>query len=303
MIAGSASAVTVTSPRTDHLRAAPLAVNLSSADPTSTVVLMIDGRAVGVRPALPGQRLDFGTFGLPIGPHTAAALLRSRTGVIRSASLPIRIWAQPFAASLVTPAPGSYVGRYVNATVRTGLHTTAVQVYVNGRFVRTVAVRENSLQSIGSLTLDAGVNTIQLVATNPSSYTRSSFTITRLDYPWPTCIIIDKSDFKLYWVRDGVLVKTYPIAIGKAGTPTPVGIWKVGMKHITSWGSVYGPRKLRLYRKTASGFVYTAYAIHGTNQEWVIGTMASHGCIRMYNRDVLELYPQVAIGTMVQTRQ
>ena len=32
-----------------------------------------------------------------------------------------------------------------------------------------------------------------------------------------------------------------------------------------------------------------------------IGTMASHGCIRMYNRDVLELWPQVPIGTYVVT--
>jgi lipoprotein-anchoring transpeptidase ErfK/SrfK len=50
-------------------------------------------------------------------------------------------------------------------------------------------------------------------------------------------------------------------------------------------------------------YVFTAYAIHGTNQEWVIGTQASHGCIRMYNRDVRELFPQVPLGTMVITRE
>lgn len=278
-------------------------MSMASTDPTCTAVLLIDGNAVGVRPAVPGQRLDFGSFSLPIGSHTAAALLRSRDGTVRSPAIPIRIWAQPTAASLVSPAPDSYNARYVAGTIKTGLHTTSVQVFVNGRFIRTVAVTENALNQIGTLTLDAGLNTIQIVAMNPTSYTKSSFQVTRLDFPWPTCIIIDKSDFKLYWVRNGVLVKTYPIAIGKPGTATPVGIWKVGMKHITSWGSVYGPRKLRLYRQTSSGFVYTAYAVHGTNQEWVIGTMASHGCIRMYNKDVLELYPQVPIGTMVQTRQ
>lgn len=299
----SAAAVTVSSSKVDHLRAADLAISLSSTDPTCTAILLIDGKAVGVRPALPGQRLDFGFFSLPLGTHTAAALLRSREGVVRSPATAVRIWAQPTAATLVSPVPGSYAAKYVAGAVKTGLHTTAVDVFVNGRFIRNVAVKENALVQIGTLTLDAGLNTVDLVARNPTSYTKSSFKVTRLDYPWPTCIIIDKSDFRLYWVRNGVLVKTYPIAIGKPGTPTPVGIWKVGMKHITSWGSVYGPRKLRLYRKTSSGFVYTAYAIHGTNEEWVIGTMASHGCIRMYNRDVLELYPQVPIGTMVQTRQ
>lgn len=302
LLPDAAGAATVTTSKTDHLRTADVQVNLASTDPTCTVVLLIDGKAVGIRPALPGERLDFGSLRLPVGTHTAAALLRSRTGAARTPSIDFRVWEAPGAATLVSPKPGGYAARYVAGAVKTGSQTTYLHIYVNGRFFKRMPVAENVLLDIGTLTLNAGVNTVKLVSANPMTYTTSSFTVTRLDFPWPTCIVIDKSDFKLYWVRDGVLVKTYPIAIGKPGTATPVGIWKVGMKHITSWGSVYGPRKLRLYRKTSSGFVYTAYAIHGTNQEWVIGTMASHGCIRMYNRDVLELYPQVAVGTMVQTR-
>ena len=58
-----------------------------------------------------------------------------------------------------------------------------------------------------------------------------------------------------------------------------------------------------MFRQVGNSYVFTAYAIHGTNQEWVIGTKASHGCIRMYNRQVLELYPQVPLGTMVITRK
>jgi len=49
-------------------------------------------------------------------------------------------------------------------------------------------------------------------------------------------------------------------------------------------------------------FTYTRFLIHGTNQPWVIGTRASGGCIRMYNADVLTLYPEVPLGTMVVTR-
>ena len=33
-------------------------------------------------------------------------------------------------------------------------------------------------------------------------------------------------------------------------------------------------------------FIY----IHGTNQEALLGTPASHGCIRMGNRDIVELF-------------
>ena len=41
------------------------------------------------------------------------------------------------------------------------------------------------------------------------------------------------------------------------------------------------------------------YAIHGTNAPSSIGTFASFGCIRMHNRDVLDLYQRVRVGTKV----
>jgi len=126
-------------------------------------------------------------------------------------------------------------------------------------------------------------------------------------YPWRHYIVVDKSEFRLYWYRDGRLVKTYPVAHGRNGY-TPAAIWRIDSKYITDPGSVYGPRKMRLYRQTkrADGtytYVYTRYLIHGTNNPASIGTMASNGCIRMYNADVLELYPQVPLGTMVVTQE
>jgi lipoprotein-anchoring transpeptidase ErfK/SrfK len=41
------------------------------------------------------------------------------------------------------------------------------------------------------------------------------------------------------------------------------------------------------------------YAIHGTNRPSSVGRFVSHGCIRMYNADVLDLYRRVRIGTPV----
>jgi len=41
------------------------------------------------------------------------------------------------------------------------------------------------------------------------------------------------------------------------------------------------------------------YAIHGTNKEWSIGRAASHGCLRMLNKDIEELYTMVEVGTPV----
>ena len=43
----------------------------------------------------------------------------------------------------------------------------------------------------------------------------------------------------------------------------------------------------------------STYRIHGTDAPWTIGTAVSKGCIRMYNRDVLDLYPRANIGAKV----
>ena len=41
------------------------------------------------------------------------------------------------------------------------------------------------------------------------------------------------------------------------------------------------------------------YAIHGTNAPGTIGGFVSHGCIRMFNPDITDLYGRVGVGTRV----
>ena len=43
----------------------------------------------------------------------------------------------------------------------------------------------------------------------------------------------------------------------------------------------------------------STYRIHGTDAPWTIGTAVSKGCIRMYNQDVLDLYPRASVGAKV----
>jgi lipoprotein-anchoring transpeptidase ErfK/SrfK len=45
------------------------------------------------------------------------------------------------------------------------------------------------------------------------------------------------------------------------------------------------------------------YAIHGTNNEGSIGRFVSHGCIRMHNTDITDLYSRVMVGTRVVVMQ
>lgn len=42
--------------------------------------------------------------------------------------------------------------------------------------------------------------------------------------------------------------------------------------------------------------------IHGTNREDLLGTPASHGCIRMGNDDIVELFPNIRVGATVDMR-
>lgn len=97
---------------------------------------------------------------------------------------------------------------------------------------------------------------------------------------------------KLVLLLQGNKVKVYPIAVGNPVTPTPVGEYQVTYKG-RNWGPSFGPRWIGL------NVPWGYYGIHGTNRPDSIGQHKSHGCIRMRNRDVIELYDLVPVGTKV----
>ncbi|MFA5537406.1 MAG: L,D-transpeptidase [Bacillota bacterium] len=86
----------------------------------------------------------------------------------------------------------------------------------------------------------------------------------------------------------------YPIAIGKASTPTPTGHYQI-IRKVINPGGILGSRWLELSIPSTDG----PYGIHGTTMPWSIGKAASNGCIRMYNEHVEEVFNQVSIGTAV----
>lgn len=217
----------------------------------------------------------------------------------------------PGAPSWVSPA-GGCAAKVADVTLVAGSSTASMTVLLDGVALAAVECTGGATVPIGRVPMHAGLSTFSVIASNAAGETRTcDYVVRRVVYPWPTCIVVDKSDFRLYWIRGDVLVKAYPIAHGKRTTPTPNAVWKVGRKEKTPPRGVYGPRKLRLFRRvtyrTRRGRVvryrYTSYGIHGTNQPWVIGTKASHGCIRLYNSQIMELWPQVPVGTPVLTRQ
>jgi lipoprotein-anchoring transpeptidase ErfK/SrfK len=299
--AASATALDVRSNTRDHLVAADLTVTLASEDPTGTVLIIVDGAVRSATQALPGQVVSLENVDMPSGSHNVVAALRTTEGLSYSDPLRLAIWDAPMPPVMVTPA--GYSGATVPVAVKVGMGTSTLSLRVDGKLIVDRAVAPGSLASMGIAELGPGLHTFEFVASNPVAQTKATFQVRRLDYPWPTCIVIDKSDFRLYWIRDGVLAESYPVAIGKAHTPTPTRVWRIDAKYMTDPVGVYGPRKMRLFQQTSWGYSFTAYGIHGTNEPWVIGTMASHGCIRLNNSDILDLFPQVPLGIMCLTRE
>lgn len=106
-------------------------------------------------------------------------------------------------------------------------------------------------------------------------------------------LIIDLDERVLTVYAGNKVYKKYPVAIGEDHTPSPVGDWKVVHKGY-DWGGGFGTRWLGL------SVPWGIYGIHGTNMPWSIGRAASHGCFRMHNQDVEELFPWVQLGTKVK---
>ncbi|MGI6092156.1 MAG: L,D-transpeptidase family protein [Veillonellaceae bacterium] len=118
-------------------------------------------------------------------------------------------------------------------------------------------------------------------------------------------IVVNLPSRTLEYYQSGNLFSEYPVAIGSAYSPTPLGEFHIIDKVINPWwyppGKDYfvpsGPANPLGYRWL--GFLPT-YGIHGTNIPWSIGRVISNGCIRMYEEDVEELFDLVDYHTPVQ---
>lgn len=144
---------------------------------------------------------------------------------------------------------------------------------------------------------------------------------------------------EMHFVKDGKFIKTYKVSTGKKGIgyiegseKTPCGLLKIRTKVGDNLpigaiirGSKYTGKIAEIERDSVcTGLDYVTtralrlsgleeginkggkkdtYArgifIHGTPDEGLIGTPVSHGCIRMLNADVAELYDQVDKNTYV----
>jgi lipoprotein-anchoring transpeptidase ErfK/SrfK len=129
----------------------------------------------------------------------------------------------------------------------------------------------------------------------------------------PGTIIVRTHERRLYYVTGNGHALKYTVGVGKAGM-TWTGTAYIAGKYIRpAWSP---PEDIRRENPGiadvfpsgsprnpmgAAALVLDRgeYAIHGTNAPGSIGHFVSHGCIRMYNSDVMDLYSRVSVGTKV----
>lgn len=129
-------------------------------------------------------------------------------------------------------------------------------------------------------------------------------------------LLVRQGDRQVDLVRNGTTVRTWDVAVGTSGHATPTGMFTIGVKrfeptwHNSSpdgWGEdmpleigpgPHNPLGLRALNWYRDGYD-TLIRFHGTANEASIGRAASHGCVRMTNADVIELYDLVDTGIVV----
>jgi L,D-transpeptidase ErfK/SrfK len=129
----------------------------------------------------------------------------------------------------------------------------------------------------------------------------------------PIRLELDLSERKVTLFRADQAVKSYPVAVGRPGWETPTGTFKIEtMYRNPKWINPFtgelipggdsdnplGRRWMGFWtdKQNWAGF-------HGTNSVSSIGTAASHGCVRMFEKDIEELFERVAVGTPVTVKR
>lgn len=128
-------------------------------------------------------------------------------------------------------------------------------------------------------------------------------------------IVINLPELRLYrfFSANSVsLVQTYPVGIGDKDSQTPVGLFSITQKRKNPFW--YIPESLQdkygLQVMTPGphnplgdywiGLGTSSYGLHGTNNPWSVGRLATNGCIRLYPEHIQPLFEQVDLGQQVR---
>lgn len=116
-------------------------------------------------------------------------------------------------------------------------------------------------------------------------------------------IVVSIPNRKLALLEDDRVVKVYDVAVGAPVSPSPDGEYQIAqrLENPTYYhpGVVIGPGANNPLGPRWIGLNVPGFGIHGTNRPESIGKNASHGCIRLRNRDIEDLFARVKVGDRV----
>jgi lipoprotein-anchoring transpeptidase ErfK/SrfK len=117
-------------------------------------------------------------------------------------------------------------------------------------------------------------------------------------------VLVSILDRKLAVLEDGNVIATFPVAVGAEASPSPTGefeiVSRVSNPTYYKPGTVIPSGKDNPVGTRWVGLSQKGYGIHGTNAPRSIGHAASHGCIRLRNRDMEKLFAMLRVGDVVQ---
>ncbi|ESA36191.1 hypothetical protein N836_08560 [Leptolyngbya sp. Heron Island J] len=124
----------------------------------------------------------------------------------------------------------------------------------------------------------------------------------------PVELVLRLNERKLFVFRGDTLETSFPVAVGKAGWETPTGTFEVSyMLENPGWTNPFTGELMAPGPENPLGERWIAFwtdgrneiGFHGTPNHDSIGEAASHGCVRLYNEHIRELYELVTPGTLV----
>ena len=143
-----------------------------------------------------------------------------------------------------------------------------------------------------------------LALVNPSALAQQNSVTSAASHRAKRQIVVSVPDRKLAVMEGGAVLRVFPVAVGADQTPSPAGSYEIAkrLEQPTYYhpGQVIQPGENNPLGPRWIGLNVKGYGIHGTNIPSSVGKAASHGCIRLKNRDVVRLFAMVEVGDTVE---
>ena len=131
-----------------------------------------------------------------------------------------------------------------------------------------------------------------------SSITKASLSVTSLRrITGPIAITVDLTTQEMVVASEGRTIYTFDVSTGRKGYTTPTGNFKPIRMHTMWYSSKYENSPMPF-----SIFFHGGYAIHGTGDLKNLGTVASHGCVRLHPENAEKLFKLVDQVGMKNTK-